>query len=139
MRGPLASLSRDDGRKMGRSFAVALVSNVSAEAAVDEWVHNFPALGELEVRTMTKVVTDFTGVLLFRLPDELGGCYYMVNLVLNQLSVLGCIIRAGVRDLLQVHLRPRAPADVLVHAHWLAALSGLLLRQHQRLSSYFSV
>ncbi|GMI28751.1 hypothetical protein TeGR_g8009 [Tetraparma gracilis] len=46
----LAEMTEGDARKAGRAFANALVVNVSAEAAVDEWVMTYPALGELEQR-----------------------------------------------------------------------------------------
>jgi hypothetical protein len=46
----LAEFGEEDARKAGRAFANALIANVSAEAAVDEWVKTYPALGELEQR-----------------------------------------------------------------------------------------
>ncbi|GMI58802.1 hypothetical protein TeGR_g3683 [Tetraparma gracilis] len=46
----LAEFTEEDARKAGRGFANALVANATAEAAVDEWVMTYPALGELELR-----------------------------------------------------------------------------------------
>ncbi|GMI26772.1 hypothetical protein TeGR_g1918, partial [Tetraparma gracilis] len=46
----LAEFTEEDARKAGRGFANALVANATAEAAVDEWVMTYPALGELEQR-----------------------------------------------------------------------------------------
>jgi hypothetical protein len=46
----LAEMTEGDARKAGRAFANALVANVSAEAAVDEWAKTYPALGGLEQR-----------------------------------------------------------------------------------------
>ncbi|GMI33932.1 hypothetical protein TeGR_g14783, partial [Tetraparma gracilis] len=46
----LVEITEGDARKVGRAFANALVANVTAEAAVDEWVLKYPALGELEQR-----------------------------------------------------------------------------------------
>jgi hypothetical protein len=46
----LAEMTEGDARKAGRAFANALVVNVSAEAAVDEWAKTYPALGGLEQR-----------------------------------------------------------------------------------------
>ncbi|GMI20900.1 hypothetical protein TeGR_g4684 [Tetraparma gracilis] len=46
----LEEFTEEDARKAGRGFANALVANVSAEAAVDEWLKTYPALGELEQR-----------------------------------------------------------------------------------------
>jgi hypothetical protein len=46
----LAEFTEEDARKAGRGFANALVANATAEAAVDEWVNTYPALGELEQR-----------------------------------------------------------------------------------------
>ena len=42
--------TEEDARKAGRAFANALIANATAEAAVDEWVKTYPALGELEQR-----------------------------------------------------------------------------------------
>jgi hypothetical protein len=44
----LVSFAREDAKRAGRSFPLALISNVSAESAVDEWVLALPALGEFE-------------------------------------------------------------------------------------------
>ncbi|GMI43183.1 hypothetical protein TeGR_g14391 [Tetraparma gracilis] len=46
----LAEITEGDARKAGRAFANALVANATAEAAVDEWVMTYPALGGLEER-----------------------------------------------------------------------------------------
>jgi hypothetical protein len=46
----LAEFAEEDARKAGRGFANALVANATAEAAVDEWMKSYPALGELEQR-----------------------------------------------------------------------------------------
>ncbi|GMI18901.1 hypothetical protein TeGR_g14830 [Tetraparma gracilis] len=43
-----AEITEEDARKIGRALANALIANVSGEAAVDEWVMTYPALGELE-------------------------------------------------------------------------------------------
>jgi len=43
---PLASFSREDARKAGRSMGVLLLSNASSEAAVDEFILAVPALAE---------------------------------------------------------------------------------------------
>jgi hypothetical protein len=47
---PLVEYTEGDARKAGRAFANALIANATAEAAVDEWVKTYPALGELEQR-----------------------------------------------------------------------------------------
>jgi hypothetical protein len=39
------------------------------------------------VRVMGKIVTDFTGCLLFKHPNELGGAYFSFNLMTTQISV----------------------------------------------------
>jgi hypothetical protein len=44
----LEDFGEEDARKAGRGLALALIANVSAEAAVDEWVMTYPALRELE-------------------------------------------------------------------------------------------
>jgi len=41
-------------------------------------------------RVSTKVVGDFTGSPLFRLPNMLSGTYYTFNLAMTQVSVLVC-------------------------------------------------
>jgi hypothetical protein len=46
----LAVFEEKDARDAGRGLANALITNVSAGAAVDEWVGTYPALGELEQR-----------------------------------------------------------------------------------------
>jgi hypothetical protein len=44
----LADLSLQDGRKIGQSLAASIASNLTADAAVDEWVVKYPGLRELE-------------------------------------------------------------------------------------------
>ncbi|GMI38344.1 hypothetical protein TeGR_g7204 [Tetraparma gracilis] len=44
----LEDFGEEHARKAGRGLALALIANVSAEAAVDEWVMTYPALRELE-------------------------------------------------------------------------------------------
>ncbi|GMI19942.1 hypothetical protein TeGR_g8881 [Tetraparma gracilis] len=46
----LADFTEDDARKAGRAFANALIANVTAVAAVDEWAMTYPTLGQLEQR-----------------------------------------------------------------------------------------
>ena len=44
----LKELGVDDGRRMGRSYAMTILSNTSFEAAADEFIHFYPALGEVD-------------------------------------------------------------------------------------------
>ena len=44
----LEDFGEEDARKAGRGLALALIANASAEAAVDEHITTYPALGELE-------------------------------------------------------------------------------------------
>jgi len=44
----LCSVSAKEGRKIGAGLALALASNLTAEAAVDEWVLKYKSLGELD-------------------------------------------------------------------------------------------
>ena len=44
----LAELTEEDGRRIGRSLAVSLATNQSAEAGVDEWIVKYPALREFD-------------------------------------------------------------------------------------------
>jgi hypothetical protein len=46
----LADFGEEEGKKAGRGLANALLANVSAEAAVDEWIGTYPALGEMELQ-----------------------------------------------------------------------------------------
>jgi hypothetical protein len=46
----LAEFGEEEGRKAGRGFANALIASASAEAAVDDWMKTYPAMGELEQR-----------------------------------------------------------------------------------------
>ena len=44
----LAELTEEDGRRIGRSLAVSLAANLTAEAGVDEWIGRNPALREFD-------------------------------------------------------------------------------------------
>jgi hypothetical protein len=44
----MCSVSKKEGRTMGAGLAMSLASNLTAEAAVDEWILKYPALRELE-------------------------------------------------------------------------------------------
>ena len=44
----LADLTEDDGKNIGEGLALALITNTSAESAVDEWMNRYLALQELE-------------------------------------------------------------------------------------------
>jgi len=44
----LCSVSAKEGRKIGAGLALALASNLTAEAAVDEWILKYKSLGELD-------------------------------------------------------------------------------------------
>ena len=44
----LLRLSSSDGKNIGRGLALALISNTSPETDVDEWIHRYPALQELD-------------------------------------------------------------------------------------------
>jgi len=44
----LCSVSAKEGRKIGAGLALALACNLTAEAAVDEWILNYKSLGELD-------------------------------------------------------------------------------------------
>ncbi|GMI18824.1 hypothetical protein TeGR_g830 [Tetraparma gracilis] len=46
----LADFGEEEAKKAGRGLANALLANVSAEAAVDEWMRTYPALGEMELQ-----------------------------------------------------------------------------------------
>jgi hypothetical protein len=41
---------RSGGRSIGRSLAISLATNLTASAGVDEWIHQFPALQEVDKR-----------------------------------------------------------------------------------------
>jgi hypothetical protein len=45
---PLCSVSVKQGRTIGAGFAASLASNLTAAAAVDEWIGKYPALKELD-------------------------------------------------------------------------------------------
>ena len=58
---PLSDLTQADGRNIGRGLAMPLMTNTSSEAAVDEWIHRYTSLQQLDVRysgfrSMVKVV-----------------------------------------------------------------------------------
>jgi hypothetical protein len=42
-------------------------------------------------RVVMKTISDFTGSLLFRLPLQLGGSYWLFNLAMSQASVFACV------------------------------------------------
>ena len=44
----LEELTEEDERRIGRSLAVSLATNLSAEAGVDEWIVKYPALREFD-------------------------------------------------------------------------------------------
>ena len=44
----LAELTEEDGRRIGRSLAVSLAANLTAEAGVEEWIGRNPALREFD-------------------------------------------------------------------------------------------
>ena len=44
----LCSVSAKEGRKIGAGLAMALACNLTAEAAVDEWILKHRSLGELD-------------------------------------------------------------------------------------------
>jgi len=44
----LEALTEEDGRRIGRSLAVSLATNLSAEAGVDDWIVKCPALREFD-------------------------------------------------------------------------------------------
>ena len=44
----LCSVSLKEGETIGRGLAMALASNLTAEAAVDEWILKHNSLGELD-------------------------------------------------------------------------------------------
>lgn len=48
VRTPLAALTSNEAVRAARSFAMTLLANATAEAAVDEHICTYPALGELE-------------------------------------------------------------------------------------------
>jgi len=44
----LAKLNQADGTNIGRGLALALITNTLPETGVDEWIHRYPALQELD-------------------------------------------------------------------------------------------
>jgi len=44
----LCSVSLKEGRRMGRGLAMSLAGNLTAEAAVDEWIGRYKSLGKLD-------------------------------------------------------------------------------------------
>jgi hypothetical protein len=44
---PLAALTANEASRVGKSLAVVLLGNATAEAAVDEYLHKFPALTDM--------------------------------------------------------------------------------------------
>jgi hypothetical protein len=47
----LKEMTRDDARKVARGFCLLVMSNITAESAIDEWFHVNPALLELEAES----------------------------------------------------------------------------------------
>ena len=124
------------GRIVGRGFASFLATNMSVEAAVDEWILRYQCLKELDeyswfrpmmevvgtrllsqvawgvksrvflglptkgienilisclMRVVVKVCTDFTGILHFRLPYEMGGAYWSISMLMSHVMVFLCV------------------------------------------------
>lgn len=44
----LKDLTMDDGKRIGRAYKMTVLSNTSVEAAADEFIHFYPALGEMD-------------------------------------------------------------------------------------------
>ena len=60
---PLCDVSKKEGRAMGRGLAMAMATNLTAEAGVDEWVLKYKCLGEVDrteawFRPMLNVVAE---------------------------------------------------------------------------------
>jgi hypothetical protein len=95
---------------LSRTFTTALLAQVSWFGLVvftvadhvtfqlyklirDDFIYWLPGLGvplSLIARLIAKVLTDFTGLVHFRHPCELGGAYFLWNASVSQLSVLVC-------------------------------------------------
>jgi|NorSeaMetagenome_1021524.scaffolds.fasta_scaffold142156_1 hypothetical protein len=66
--------------------------------ARDDFWHWFPITGALAVfgsvvmRILTKLVTDFTGMLDFRIPIEVGGAYWLFSTMLTFCALPGVIV-----------------------------------------------
>ena len=58
------------GRAIGRSLAISLATNLTAKTGVDEWMHQFPALKELDL--VYEWFRPFVEVIGFQLVREVG-------------------------------------------------------------------
>ena len=46
--GRAEGLSKEEGRAIGKSLAISLATTLTAQAAIDEWIHQFPALQQVD-------------------------------------------------------------------------------------------
>jgi hypothetical protein len=77
----------------------------------DDFWYWIPAGGNTEIlssivcRVVVKVVTDFTSIVQFRDPDEVGGMYWMLGFVLTMGSLPVAIILAEMEDIAENGLK----------------------------------
>jgi hypothetical protein len=93
---PLAALTANEAGNIARSFVMVLISSVTGEAAVDEYIHTFPALGDLDEEfkwfrpSMVAIASELMGKVAYgvKVRATIGGSFSVLDMVSDCIIII---------------------------------------------------